>query len=308
MGRNKQRGAGLQSALLLLSWAALFCTVLSCAKLQSVHPSGNQGDGSTDAARSRDGTATQSDADNGQPDAQVGEADGNVAEPDASKPDAGAPDASTPDAMVEVDSICDRKAGLWCHGFEGEAFTRYPGTDRPLTVDASDTYHGAGALLAQSSGGGQTAPVAADFTPTHTGELYMRAYLKVPASVDGLHTDIFSLHAPATADASGEHCAVVLRSGGLMLWCIADGAVAEVATPFPRDRWVCVEWKVVLGTPGSSELFFDGSSVASGAGTTMLTRPYEHARAGIVYTAEAQTAVDIRLDELMLATEPVGCD
>jgi hypothetical protein len=74
---------------------------------------------------------------------------------------------------------------------------------------------------------------------------------------------------------------------------------------FPRDVWFCAELQLDLGTAGHAQHFVDGTRVIDVPNTnTVLPSGISYLRVGVTI---AQDAADVFVDDVIVATAPIGC-
>jgi hypothetical protein len=78
----------------------------------------------------------------------------------------------------------------------------------------------------------------------------------------------------------------------------------------PRDEWFCAVLRVVIdSSAGFVELSIDGDQAASSeAVRTLLSEGYDCLTVGIDWTGVGQAPLTVLVDEVVLATTPLGCD
>lgn len=214
------------------------------------------------------------------------------------------------DAGPLDDTSCDdaNADALICDGFEeGSGFTMWA-MPRGATYAGDPAYRGSYAMQASTSTSMALAYLYGSFPETASGELFARAYLYVPASASLGHFPVLHLEeggAPydyAEVRLQDDEVRAVSKYGGVTT-TLTGGAM-------PRDRWTCVELRVLIGSPGEVELYVDGTSVDAATGvTTALSGPYRVFYAGISNRATGQTGnATLYMDEVVLSTSRVGCD
>lgn len=143
--------------------------------------------------------------------------------------------------------------------------------------------------------------------PVTSGMVYLRAHLKIPASVAANAVTFLSLGeaAPPYAGVSAG------MSGGkfqLGLTTANTFPVSEVAVP--RDTWHCIQLEVqVSDGAGAVTLRMDGTVVQSLSGVD--TRPVggiSNGNAGVLYLAPAGATGEVWFDEVAMAAAPLACE
>lgn len=168
-------------------------------------------------------------------------------------------DAPIPDAPP---GVC---AGVFCDGFEGGL----GGWEGLVQLGTTVVESAAGAGLtgdALTVAGGVGDNLGWVFQRAYKGQTavdrWVRVYLFLPST---LNLDMEPI-ALANADDTAR---VVLSLAGSSVNLHSHGMATDFASPDasppPRDRWVCFELHVEVGTAGRVELFVDGALVVSQA-------------------------------------------
>lgn len=236
--------------------------------------------------------------------------------------DAGAPDAEpASDAETSADAAppfdetaCDdaHEGAILCESFESAELAGWsPRGD--VGAVAAPVYRGTGALRGTSTLDSRVAAIVrSDLPSVATGELFVRAYYWLPASSPA--AAIPFLHIEEIAP---PHAFVELRfsDGALTVGYGTDARVATNAlsgAPMPRDRWVCIELRIVISaTAGVVEALLDGTSASmlsaidtlpGGGYATLYSGFYDHVGAEQLFPTE------LFIDELVVDDQRVGCD
>jgi hypothetical protein len=105
---------------------------------------------------------------------------------------------------------------------------------------------------------------------------------------------------------------VFLADGGLpyVYVGVSDTTLAPTDTsPLLRDTWLCFELHLDLQTgSGTATLEVDGvEAISGGEFTTQPTEPFSVAVIEAQPTSDT-TGVDLYIDDLVVATSPIGCE
>ena len=226
-------------------------------------------------------------------------------------------DLALPPDLAPPATGCATAGVVFCDGFEGGVIDPHwtggvSQTNGTVTVDNTRAYRGAwslhihnNALPAKGSADvelneGQT------FPSTH---FFVRAYVYVPSAFGTTEGDII-----LTEQGVSPFKGVTL--GLINSTFQTDNSIANVTktstTTMPRDRWVCVEWEVTLGTSGATALQVDGQAATNLGGTQNLSITPAPSELGLalVSTAPPSSGVaarDVWFDEVMVNPTAIGC-
>ena len=181
-----------------------------------------------------------------------------------------------------------------------------------IGVVSSIAERGTSAMRAQSffANGNATAIIHPDL-----GEgdmLYFRAWMFVGAATP--ITTFTELH--TIGHRGGDHTHLIFNnevgdftSSYLAVTTPGGDFVTDFAF-FPRDRWVCVQTNVLLSAKGagSVELVVDDVAVATVSGTSTLETPELVDFELGIPVANQDAPLDIFYDEVVLDTDPIGCE
>lgn len=214
-----------------------------------------------------------------------------------------------------VDDGCKAHAdAIFCSGFELPDLSDWSSVlvDGDARVEQTNerTYEGKGALHASSMGEKSSAVVAEDFRPVKDGDLFLRAFLYVPAGLPTETMNIFFLGDIATPDPF-RGVDFNLENGAFSTYVPQNDPqrFTSTALTIPRDRWFClqVHMKVAAGA-GSVTTLVDGEPALDEQG--MNTRPdagIHLLRIGIDWSSLQTQPFDFYVDGLVLATTSVDC-
>lgn len=209
---------------------------------------------------------------------------------------------------------CEREDALLCESFNRllpEEYSTWLEGEMNASIQDCEVYHGAGALRYQSPAAGQAQTRMVLPSSVSSGPLFVRFFLRLSEDTD-LPDQVQLLELwESEGDDIAERASLFLGSDGVVRTFIgASNATVqpEDAAPLPRDAWICLEWAIdVQEQEGSVELSVDGESVLSRAGFD--TQPDEPISVVVVegqLTGDTE-GVDIFVDELVVGTQPIGC-
>lgn len=206
--------------------------------------------------------------------------------------------------------------GIACEAFElgaptGSAWT----VEGPVTFALDKGFDGSGGIViavSRQKGGPDVAYVRWRTTsPITAGALHARARFHVTA---GFAVDswliLMSMGPGDTEKVSSD----LVYEDRIQL-AVGPAQVFPRTAPmgFPRDRWVCLELAVEIGSAnatGSASLFMDGRPLlAVPPGTSTLLRGgYDQINFGVVHVSGLTGAGEVRVDDVVIARGPIGCD
>lgn len=78
----------------------------------------------------------------------------------------------------------------------------------------------------------------------------------------------------------------------------------------PIARWACLELQLTIGDPGLVSLFIDGEIVSDAIdrSSTLDVRPFDLAMGGLYLSNGTPQPFSMWIDELVVASEPIGCE
>lgn len=210
---------------------------------------------------------------------------------------------------------CTSEGALVCEAFDRpfypEYATWYQG-GMSAAVQDCETARGDGALhyVSQAEGVAQTRIRLPE--GVSTGPLHARFFVRLSSEmVLPEQVQIFELWDREGSEVPDRIGVLLTAEGAPRVYVGASDTTLESASPepLPRDTWLCVELALdVQSENGSASLSVNGTEVLTGTG--LSTQP--EAPIGVV-VIEAQPSsdtrgVDLFLDELVVATAPIGCD
>lgn len=199
----------------------------------------------------------------------------------------------------------EHRGAVFCSGFEAEdlaAATLADGGELAQTTD--EQLGGDGALAAAVRSPAVRSRARYDFAPVTEGTLYLRAWLYVDQD------DVSELHAhtltTGSVDTAAHGTDLHIEAGKLGLTFPNRGDVAGDVS-VPARTWFCVRLEMALGAEdGSASVWLNGELSAEVAGADTL--PPE----GVVNMSVGIDAADgdvrLLIDDVVLATTPVGCE
>ena len=218
-------------------------------------------------------------------------------------------------------SACDQHPEyLFCDGFETSSGTSFPGwtgvtlgnfkggganADTSVSAAAGPVCAGSKAAFAHAVGIDQQAfvyrTVAAQPNPLHA-----RMFVYLPSGTAS--GDFFALFG-LTSTRSGDNASIAYDPVGHRL--VYDRSFATDTPGFdytlPLDRWVCLETTLGLdANQGSLTILADGVAVAHATGLATTTAGFvvDTLSVGVV---SANASADVYVDEVAVATAPIGC-
>ncbi len=220
--------------------------------------------------------------------------DGGAGFPDGGDVAPGDPRACPADALI-------------CGGFDsstaGWTLVRAGDTSIATTPDSA---FGGGSLEASTTSSGSFAyAVRSGLAPLTAGSLYFRAFVKVPLGHAIDHYDILMLGNPQ----SNEGMVVGLDNSVFTLASLPQDVSRPGKNLVPRGTWFCLELDVPSSDfGGGATLRIDGRDEASLVDVDSLPAGgYTWAAVGILRTSSKQTSARVLIDEVVVATSPVGC-
>ena len=226
--------------------------------------------------------------------------------------DGGLDATSEGDAATPVDECIAQHAGARvCSGFEGDVGTYWSITTRDTATLGTTTgaHRGARALRAEVAGGGATAYAHRRFAPIASGDLWMRAFVRVAAPASSVGVNLLAVEHEGS-DVFGIDVNVGLE-GRVHLYGVEAGTFdAADDVRVAADEWVCMELRVLVSDDaGELELFLDGTRVVSATGIdTYPAGDYDRVLAGVAWSDADQGSFEVLVDDVVLDVQPIGCD
>ncbi|HXS17947.1 MAG TPA: hypothetical protein VN764_12205 [Polyangiaceae bacterium] len=209
---------------------------------------------------------------------------------------------------------CDIAGALICQSFDRllpDDHSTWLDGEMNASIQDCELSQGAGALRYQSSGVGQAQTRMVLPSSVSTGPLHARFFLRLSGATDlPDQLQLLELWEDEGDDIS-ERASLFVGSDGVPRTFIGASNTTvqpDDAVPLPRDAWICLEWAInVQDQTGSVELSVDGQSVLSRSGFD--TQPDEPISVVVVegqLTGDTE-GVDLFVDELVVGTQPIGC-
>lgn len=223
----------------------------------------------------------------------------------ASPPDGG--DAGDPtrcdDAFVSA---------LFCESWEaGRDTTVWPWVEtmdlNTVGVSGTRPYRGESALEANAVNAGRSWVIAPALVPQRTtGEIWLRAYVYVPASATAPEIDTLQL-----VDARSPYHGVYLHITGERARAIlSENGAATSDVAFPRERWNCVAIGIGIdGANGWLRLRTNtGADTLLNGVDTLPAAGYGNVHAGIYVNPAPTSEVSVSIDEIVIDDALIPCD
>lgn len=236
--------------------------------------------------------------------------------------DADVMDAGSEDGGPEVDGGVDAgtDAGppaniLFEEDFELGDFTRWSyrnETNGTVTNvnDAASAHGGARYLRARSTSAGGSGALGYRLgTEYSSGDLWVRTYVRVPSTSNldrGATFAAFGISMPPWDSASFQ-----IEATAVSTYVSTASRYDEGTESLDRDRWQCVIGHLVVGDApaGSIDVFVDGVAAVRSIGLdTLSVEGWSVLEIGVSYTAPEQPPTEIWIDDITVATTPLGCE
>jgi hypothetical protein len=202
------------------------------------------------------------------------------------------------------DACSAHRDAILCSGFEQPDLSDWTSTVvvGKAQVEQSEerAHQGKGSLFAESTGQKSTAVVAEQFAPVTQGELFLRAFMYVPAGLPTKTMNILFLGDYATPDPF-RGVDFNLENGFLSTYVPGNKPERFTSTTLaiPRDRWFCLQIQMtVSANAGALTIRVDGE---------IGLEQQNMLRAGIDWSSGQTEPFDFYIDDLVLATEAVDC-
>lgn len=210
-----------------------------------------------------------------------------------------------------LDCHVNHASAILCDGFE-DGMTPWPySVIFDATVDATTTraWGGSHALEVHTDNstnykdGRWGAYLPAAIT---TGDLYVRQYMWLPSSV--AITGQISL--VVIGNGTSPYPATFFYLDGAQLVINTDGNPVYGVDTLPRDRWVCAEMQIqISATNGFVKVTFDGiPALQTPAIDTDVAGGYTNIDVGVHYATDTQGPASLWIDDIVVDTNPIGCN
>jgi hypothetical protein len=141
------------------------------------------------------------------------------------------------------------------------------------------------------------------------GPLYLRLRVYLPSGGDpGHNAALFALR-PGDAYTDEGKVVRLRNDGGIALQLVlSEGSIPSAPDALPRDEWACVELELDVATSGTARISVGGTEVLSTTGETLP--PSGPLTTVVVFggVGDAAAPLDVAVDDLIVATSPIGCD
>lgn len=193
-----------------------------------------------------------------------------------------------------------------CEDFEGplDTWTIEGGASAEWVT--TDSVSGTGSVRVRI-GPSETAFRRQTFPAVSSGELWMRAHVRVPAgaAIDGVGLmsmgrggDQVELDLVANGGAD--------QYGAAMTYGPLDSVFA--GGPSIRDSWECLEVRVAIGAPGRLELRREGALIDSrDPSSTTIAGGFEELEYGVFFSRPTQGSLELLLDDVILSRTRIPC-
>jgi hypothetical protein len=213
-----------------------------------------------------------------------------------------------------VDECSQLHAGaLLCSGFEPEELTAdwdvAVTREATLARSTARSHLGAGSLHATTEGASSYAIAIARFAALRSGELFVRAYLYVPADQPTEIMNILFVGDDKRTEPF-QGIDVNLQSGVPYVFSPQSNPTRHAGLfAIPRDRWFCLRARFVIDAlQGSVQLYIDDQlALESRRFDTLPDDGIDVVRAGIDWSSEQAARFEIYFDDMVVDTAPVAC-
>lgn len=214
-------------------------------------------------------------------------------------------------------SSCSLPGAVICESFDSVLPLEYSTwQETPGSAWLTDCvpFAGTGALHLLSPAGGHSQTRMRLPEPRGSGALHARFYFQVLGTAQLPEQSIVFEFWDREDAADGGQTSVILSADGRLAAFAAAGGHSLTASemePLVRDQWYCIELGGVIDDAnGSLTLSVDGQPVIDA--TNLDTLPANPISLAVVeaqpQAGSSGTALDVLVDELVVATEPIGCD
>jgi hypothetical protein len=212
------------------------------------------------------------------------------------------------------DSCGTHRDALLCSGFELPDLSDWSElvVTNEAHVEQTDarTHDGHGALHAASTGAKSAAVVSGEFSPVRDGELFLRAYLYVPADLPTKTINFMFIGDVADPDPF-KGVDFNLEDGALSTYVPADQPQRFTSDllVIPRDRWFCLQIEMTVSPDaGAVRMLVDGEAGLDEHGMNTSPKAGNHVlHAGVDWSSEQTERFDVYMDDLVLATKSIAC-
>jgi hypothetical protein len=214
------------------------------------------------------------------------------------------------------DEGCNAHAdAIFCSGFESPDLSDWSSVlvDGNARVEQTNarTHEGKGALHASSTGQESDAVVAENFSPVKDGDLFLRAFLYVPAGLATRTMNVFFLGDVARPDPF-KGIDFNLEDGAFSIFVPENDPQRFTSTTLqiPRDKWFCLQVHMKVGAAGTGAvtILVDGNTALDEQAVNTLPDAGIHLlRLGIDWSSLQTEPFDFYVDAVVLARASVDC-
>lgn len=269
------------------------------------------------------GAAAGCNAISGVGDLAIDPASGEVSEAGARKPvdpivEAGAPNETGPaiDGDVDAATWCPSFA-TFCDDFESGNLVKWTSllqtNSGKVSVVGTKAFGGKNALYAVA---GPSTPVNNTYPTVGAG-----ARVTVPVVTSGLLVVRARVFMPKFLGDETTFIKVFGKNGiDDINVKITNGGLVKVDTDIPDagpeltgtkgppiDKWFCIEWQATIAAAGHQRILVDGEEILAADEYNLTSQGYDSVQVGF-NAANGSVTQDIYFDDVIMATQPIGCD
>lgn len=228
-------------------------------------------------------------------------------EPTANRADATVrADGGAVDASIET-NVCDRPTAVLCDSFDDGIGTSVVSGEAQWLAGAGPD--GTGAMHAIGRPGASGVAIYTWAEPIVAGRLHARARLRVAAGdpVDA-YAVLIQLDNGVETMGLEKVSADISTADLLAVAAPFTGRGGESTIAMPREHWVCLELDIDVDANGSLALWLDGEQVyGASAVDTVVPGGFQRLVLGSL-VSRSDPPVEVVVDDLIVATEPIGCE
>jgi hypothetical protein len=207
---------------------------------------------------------------------------------------------------------CGHTGELFCDGFESDDTSAWSGgTEGAVAVQSVNRHGGSFALQVTADGVNHPASLRRPLASVSSGSIHGRAWFFVPSSVMLAKADVLTM-----SNTSLDLGVVFLVDQNKLVAydeIASTNATITSGTPIPSDQWFCVELHVAIstgGTDGGISLDLNGQNIAMGdqLNTMLGSTGYNYLELGMKSAQSGQPSVSFFVDDVVVGTQPIGCD
>lgn len=218
------------------------------------------------------------------------------------------------DLGAAIAPSCEVPGAMVCETFDHplpEEYSTWVQGEMSAAIQDCNVRGGTGALRYSSASPGQSQTRIRLPTSLDSGALYVRLSLRLSGQTSlPEQLQFLELWDREESEVPGRTTLFLDAQGVPKVYAGVSDTTLQGSDPrpLPRDTWVCLELALQVGDEnGSAELRMDDQQVLSGTG--FATRP-EHPISVVVVEAQPSTdteGVELLIDDLIVATNPIGC-